>query len=130
MIDSLKESEESWTTFNEYCVDMAAVNLHYIMQTHKRQFLERIKPEIVMNIVSKTIYFYRSDPNYDNRPLIELLLQIRNCNSVFELLRMEKEDMIEEEMEQREEGRKDPLLVWSVKNLAKQFYKQSDAIQI
>ena len=72
-----------------------------------------------MNVVSKTIYFYRSDPNFDSRPLIELLIKVKNCQSIFELLKLEKEETIQNEMELREEERKEPLLVWSVKNLSK-----------
>ena len=31
-IESIKDSEESWTIFNNYCIDLAANNLQYIMR--------------------------------------------------------------------------------------------------
>ena len=62
-------------------------------------------------------------------------MRIRNCKSVFELLKLEKEKIIREEKVKRQQlvnqnVRKEPLLVWSVNNLTNYFYKQSDSIQI
>ena len=40
--------------------------------------------------------FYRGDPSHDNRSLINLLKRIKKCQSVFELLKLEKEKIMEE----------------------------------
>jgi len=81
------------------------------------------------------MYFFRGNPNHDNRSLIELMMRIRGCKSVFELLKLEKERIIEEELQIRQReletnSPKEPMLVWSVHNLTNYFYKQSDSIQI
>jgi hypothetical protein len=44
-------------------------------------------------------------------------MRVKHCKSVFELLKQDKEEVLLEEMELREDGRKEPLLEWSVNNL-------------
>lgn len=61
-------------------------------------------------------------------------MKCRKVNSVFELLRIEKERIIAAEILRREEEArqepKEPLLTWSCDNFSNYFYKQSDSIQI
>ena len=62
-------------------------------------------------------------------------MRIRGCKSVFELLKLEKVRIIEEEIRIRQEAHekdspKEPMLVWTVQNLTNYFYKQSDSIHI
>ena len=60
-----------------YCVELTANNLDYIMRTQDVYFKDRVKEKIIYEVISKTIHFYRNDPNKDNRSLIELLLEVR-----------------------------------------------------
>ena len=60
-----------------------------------------MKEEVVSNVISKAIHFYQGDINYDNRPLIELLIKIRKRTSVFDLLKQERENILEEELKFR-----------------------------
>jgi len=45
--------------------------------------LENVDPKVTEEIIGKAIIFYKSDPTYDNRPLIELLIKIKGFSSVF-----------------------------------------------
>ena len=94
-----------------------------------------VHPDIVDLIINRNMEFYRGNPAVDNRSLIELLMKVRSCHSVFELLRIEKDKIMKEELERREKLKQqkpstEPLLVWSVHNLTNYFYKQSDSIHI
>lgn len=62
----------------------------------------KVEPDLVQLIVNKNMYFFRGNPNQDNRSLIELMMRIRGCKSVFELLKLEKDRIIEEELEIRQ----------------------------
>ena len=134
-IEELKDSEENWLEFKNYCIDLAACNLQYIVQMHEEDISAKIEPDLIQLIINKNMYFFRGNPNHDNRSLIELMMRIRGCKSVFELLKLEKERIIEEELQIRQReletnSPKEPMLVWSVHNLTNYFYKQSDSIQI
>ena len=100
------------------------------MRTQDVYFKDRVKEKIIYEVISKTIHFYRNDPNKDNRSLIELLLDVRKCTSVFELLKQEKEDILREELEFRRHKTRQPLLIWTVNNITNYFYKQSDSISL
>ena len=82
-VSSLKNEESYWLEFFYYCIDMTAANLMYIVQTQWNEILRLLSHQVIWEIINKTIQFYKSDPNYDNRPLIQLMLKIRKCNSVF-----------------------------------------------
>lgn len=62
-------------------------------------------------------------------------MRVRQCRSVFELLKLEKEKIfVEEALARAQQANantdREPLLVWSVSNLTNYFYKQSDSIHI
>jgi hypothetical protein len=57
-------------------------------------------------------------------------MKIRGCESVFHLLKSEREKVVLEELEFRKHYKREPLLTWSVKNISLCFYKQSDTIQL
>ena len=71
------------------------------MRQHNERFTKNMKEEVVSNVISKAIHFYQGDTNYDNRPLIELLIKIRKRTSVFDLLKQERENILEEELKFR-----------------------------
>ena len=102
-IESIKDSEESWTIFNNYCTDLTANNLHYIMKQHHDEFTKNMKEDVISNVISKAIHFYSGDTNYDNRPLVDLLAKIRKRSSVFDLLKQEREIILEDEIKFRQE---------------------------
>ena len=63
--------------------------------------------------------------------------RVRDCNSVFELLKIEKDRIMELHYKQEaaraqndNTAQSDNLLTWSVSNLTNYFYKQSDSIHI
>jgi len=63
------------------------------------------------------------------------LKRIRNCSSVFELIKLEKEKINVEQkilLDDIVNSRviREPILTWSVKHLTNYFYKQSNSIQI
>ena len=113
-IESIKDSEESWTIFNNYCIDLTANNLHYIMKQHHDQFTKNMKEDAISSVISKAIHFYQGDTNYDNRPLIDLLIKIRKRTSVFDLLKQERENILEDEIKFRQETTRQPTLIWTV----------------
>ena len=39
IIEDLKESEESWKELRNYCIDLAANNLCYLMQKHSDELV-------------------------------------------------------------------------------------------
>ena len=82
-ITSLKDEEEYWLDFFYYCLDLAAANILHIVSTKEAELLNTIDEQVVLEIISKAINFYKSDPAFDNRLLINLLMKIKNCQSVF-----------------------------------------------
>ena len=93
----------------------------------------QVHAEIVEKIIERHIQFYNSNPSHDNRSLIELLKRVKNCNSVFELLKLEKERIMAEQRQELQDImnghiERKPILTWSVSNLTNYFYKQSNSI--
>lgn len=43
----MKESEDSWKELKKYCIDTAANNLNYLMETHQEDLTKNLKAEIV-----------------------------------------------------------------------------------
>lgn len=52
-IDELKDSEESWKELSDYCIDLAACNLHYLMEMKEDEFVNAVKSEIIEKIIEK-----------------------------------------------------------------------------
>ena len=96
VMEELKESEESWKELNDYCIDIAANNLNFIMEKQVDELVGQVKTEIMEQIIEKHMHFYRANPSHDNRSLIDLLKRVKNCHSVFELLRLEKARIMEQ----------------------------------
>lgn len=135
LVEEIKQAEETWNAFFKYCIDLTACNLQFIIFKQKEELIKLVHADVIDQVVSKNITFYQGSPHYDNRSLIQLLLRVRGCHSVFELLRLEKEKIVKMEEEKKLENEKrnvhrEPLLVWSVDNLTNYFYKQSDSIHI
>ena len=55
IIEEMKDSEETWSEFLKYCVDLTACNLQYIMMTREEEFIRKVVPDVIEMIVSKTI---------------------------------------------------------------------------
>ena len=81
-------------------------------------------------VIEKALQIHRHDPVYDSRPLIQLIMKVKNLRSPFELLNRERGKIIEDEVKARLVQSAIPLLTWSVSNLTNCFYKQSSTFQI
>lgn len=100
-MSQLKEEEEYWLDFFYYCLDLAAANILFIIESKENEMIETLPESVIFEIISKAINFYRSDPNYENRPLIHLLMKINDCSSAFHLLAKERQRIVQNEMEVR-----------------------------
>lgn len=54
-IEEMKDSEETWTEFLKYCIDLTACNLQYIMMTREEEFMRKVTPDVIEMVVSKNI---------------------------------------------------------------------------
>ena len=79
--------------------------------------------QLLSEVVNKALQFFKADPHYDSKPLIQLIMKIRGCESVFQLLQSERAKVVAEELEFRKHYKREPLLTWSVKNISFCFYK-------
>lgn len=70
---------------------------------------------------------HKQDPTYDSRPVIQFLMKLKKCRSIFELITLERQDVIDSN---RVNKPLIPILTWTVANLTNCFYKQSDTFQI
>jgi hypothetical protein len=68
---------------------MASVNICYLLEHKEAELLKQLEQSIVQEIIVKAFENYRSDINFNNKHLIDLLCRLRDCKSVFELLRQE-----------------------------------------
>ena len=93
-ITSLKKEESDWLDFFYYCIDLTAVNLLYIAETSWEDLLKNIPEQVISEVINKAIQFNKSDPNYDNKPIIKLLMKFRKSTSVFTLLKQERERVV------------------------------------
>lgn len=66
-----------------------AVNLMYITQNYLDEIAKKLPEQVIGELVAKSIQIFKSDPNYDNTPVINLLMKIRKSDSVFKLLNQE-----------------------------------------
>lgn len=129
-IELVLQEESDWLDFLYYCIEMAAMNLLYIAETQWSDVSTRLSEQILSEVVSKTLQFYKCDPTYDSRALVQLIMKLRGCDSVFSLLLNERQRAIAEEVEYRHQFEREPLLTWSVKGISNGFYKQSDTIMM
>lgn len=49
-----------------------------------------LDPPIVEEIIERAVKFYRADVSFDNTLLFEMLIKVRKCASIFELLEQER----------------------------------------
>lgn len=70
---------------------MTALHLPYILRVNWNGFLQLIEKELAFAVISKSLYFYKVDPTVDLTPLVDMLVQLRNFESVFELLKYERD---------------------------------------
>ena len=54
-IDELKDSEDNWTEFFGYCIDLAASNFNYILQRGRDDFIRTVEPDIVQMIIERNM---------------------------------------------------------------------------
>ena len=90
-IEEVKESEEKWHHLLGYSIDVTALHLPYILRVNWNGFLQLIEKELAFAVISKSLYFYKVDPTVDLTPLVDMLVQLRNFESVFELLKYERD---------------------------------------
>lgn len=93
--------------------------------------LKNLEQSIIQEIIVKAFDNYRSDINFNNKHLVDLLCRLRECKSVFELLRQENDQILEQEHLQI--NNREPLLTWVVQNELEntnQYYKQSDTFPV
>jgi hypothetical protein len=116
-IETLLLEEAAWLDLFYYCVEHCALHLQYIVSSQWDD-LSSLQENIVAEIVSKAIQFHKADPHYEAKCLIRLVMKLKHVDSVFMLLKFEREQAIQKELEYRRTKRREPILTWSVKNIS------------
>lgn len=124
-ITSLKKQDDAWTDFYQYTLEYGAANIQWLARNQQAAFLQ-LPEETIFTILNKSIMMHRQDPTYDNTPIVEMLMRVRDCRSPFSLLKFERDSIVSQEKELRQEKPQQPLLTWTVNQLSTCFYKQSD----
>ena len=57
-----------------------------------------LEPNLAILIIEITIQMHKQDPTYDSRPIIQYLMKIKRCRSVFQLIAQERKSIIDSEM--------------------------------
>lgn len=55
IIEELRDSEESWKELESYCIDLASNNLNFIMESRGEELVNKVKVEIVEQIIEKNM---------------------------------------------------------------------------
>lgn len=74
----------------QYTLDLVAVNIQYLLKYKLNEFHESLTINLIEEVVERALKFYRNDIHFDNSPIFECLMKVRNCSSIFELLEQEK----------------------------------------
>ena len=82
-----------------------------------------MEKSVVVKMMFRAMQMHRQDPNYSSRHIVEFLVTLRKCRSVFKLLELERNSFISRETSERAVKAVDPHLTWSVNNISDCFYK-------
>ena len=80
---TFKLSCKEWSDFLSYCVNFAALNISYLVETQKNELVQNLEKGLLFEIVDRAIYYFNTDCRFNNTALLEMLMELRECENVF-----------------------------------------------
>ena len=130
----LQESEmqercKYWFPLFNIMIDFWCFNLRYLLRWQKPMIneLRQASDYVIEVMINKCLLFYFPDPFYNNSDIIEFIMETKNQDSVFDLLKSEKQKVLNTENNHTEDQPKQTdCFSWKIKRFKGNYYKETE----
>ena len=89
--------------------------------------LRQASDYVIEVMINKCLLFYFPDPFYNNSDIIEFIMETKNQDSVFDLLKSEKQKVLNTENNHTEDQPKQTdCFSWKIKRFKGNYYKETE----